>query len=227
MKQFSVALLVCLSLSAMECAEAEVVRRGGGDGASAMLQQQMQQIAIERDSLLSKQAELLAENEKLAKELKGSKKKLTQREHEISSLKTQLGEASRATEHAEKVGSVTEAKLKITEERLQKVVGKYRELVADLRKSEERAATLEVNLGQKGDSLDQCTKDNRTLYQAARELLEKYEDKGVWDALLQHEPVTQIKQAEIETVGEHYRDVTDQSRFEPKSAASASAVAEQ
>lgn len=54
-----------------------------------------------------------------------------------------------------------------------------------------------------------CEQKNLTLYRYGRELLGRYENKGVWDALAASEPFTQLKRVEIENVLEEYRDKLD------------------
>lgn len=222
MKRINAVMFMLVTLLPVQQTAAESVRRGGGDGAgSAVLQQQLQQISAERDALRSKQEQLAADNERQTKELGDAKEKLTESTREITRLKAQLGESARVTDRAQESGTATAEKLKETQERLQKVVDKYKELVAELRKSEEHTATLEASVGQKGDILNQCMKDNQALYKTAQELIQQYEGKGVWDALMQHEPVTQLKRVEIESIAELYRDQAEQHKFQPQADVSA------
>ena len=216
MKRINAVVFMLVALLPVQQSAAESVRRSGGDGASAAL---LQQITAERDALQAKQDQLTAEKEHQAKELGVIKEKLAERTREVTLLKTQIGETARAADHAQESGTATAEKLKDTQERLQKVVDKYKELVANLRKSEEQAAVFEASVGQKGDTLNQCVVDNQALYKTVQELIQQYEQKGVLDALLQHEPVTQFKRVEIESVGELYRDKAEQGRFDLKSSA--------
>ena len=51
-----------------------------------------------------------------------------------------------------------------------------------------------------------CEASNRKLYQLNVDLLERYRKKGVFDALLQHEPMTGIKDVETQNIVQKYRD---------------------
>lgn len=218
MKRSITMVMMCVALSLFGQAHAESVRRG--DPAAAAAVQQLQQVSTERDSLLASQQELKAESERRTKELSDAKAKLLDSTNEIARLKAQLGESARAADRAGEASSATAEKLKDTQERLQKVVEKYKELVNELRSSEERVAALELAAGKKGDSLTQCIKDNRALHDATQDLIRKYEEKGVWDALLQREPVTQIKRVEVESMAELYRDEAARHVFQPQADAS-------
>lgn len=214
MKRINAVIFMLAVLLPVQQSAAESVRRSGGDNVNSAL---LQQITAERDELRAKQEQLTADNERQAKELAGDKSKLSEMTKEISRLKAQIGETSRDADRAQESGAAVTEKLVETQERLQKVVEKYKELVSDLRSSEERSTVLETSVAEKSDVINQCINDNQTLYLATQELLQHYEQKGVWDAFLQHEPVTQIKRVEIETIGESYRDMAEQGKFELKS----------
>jgi hypothetical protein len=47
---------------------------------------------------------------------------------------------------------------------------------------------------------------NMRLYQINTELVERYRAKGVWDAVLQREPITQIRDVRDEALAQEYRD---------------------
>jgi chromosome segregation ATPase len=217
MKWTSLIVVASVMLGSIQNAAAESVRRGGGESSgSAQQMQQMQQLAVERDALRAKNDQLEADNANMSKELNALKAKFDATGRENASLKTKLMESERVAGRAQETGTATADKLKDTQDRLQKVVDKYKELVENLRKSEEYGAALQAGLGQQSDSLQQCAKDNQTLYQTSLELLQRYENKGVWEAMLQHEPVTQLKRVELESLGETYRDRTEQHKFQPQ-----------
>lgn len=216
MKRIHSVMILLVALAISHSAVAESVRRSGGDSGASM--QQLQQLAVERDALQAKTAQLEADNAKISKELEKFKAKLEANEREAASLKRKMSDGEQAAQEQQ----VSYAnKLKDTEDRLRKVVDKYKELVEQLRKSEEQGVALQANLGQQGELLAQCTKDNQALYQTSLDLLQRYEEKGVWDAVMQHEPVTQLKRVEIESIGETYRDRAEQHKFMPQADASA------
>ncbi len=216
MNRIKAVIVILVVLLPIQQSVAEAVRRSGGDSVSSAL---LQQITAERDGLRAKQEQLTADNERQAKELAEVKNRLSENLKEVNRLKSQIDESSRVAGRAQESGAAVTEKLVETQERLQKVVEKYKELVSDLRSSEERGTVLETSVAEKSDVINQCINDNQTLYLATQELIQHFEQKGVWDALLQHEPVTQIKRVEIETIGESYRDMAEQGKFEMKSSA--------
>lgn len=221
MKRVTLIATVLSTLVAAQYAAAETVRRSGSANASEQQLQQLQQLAVERDALQAKNEQLVAENDKISKELGAVKAKLENATHEAASFKLKLNESEHAADRAQETQEATVDKLKETQDRLQKVVDKYRELVEELRKAEAHGAGVQAALDQESHSLEQCTKDNQTLYQASLDLLQQYEKKGIWDAMMQHEPFTQIKRVELESIGETYRDRAEQHKFTPQADASA------
>jgi len=57
-----------------------------------------------------------------------------------------------------------------------------------------------------------CEEKNVKLYGYATELMQRYRDKGAFDALTQAEPVTGLKQARIDNLLEEYRDKLETQR---------------
>ena len=57
-----------------------------------------------------------------------------------------------------------------------------------------------------------CEEKNVKLYGYATELMQRYRDKGTFDALTQAEPVTGLKQARIDNLLEEYRDKLEAQR---------------
>ena len=66
--------------------------------------------------------------------------------------------------------------------------------------------------------IENCVAKNVQLYQVNRELLQQYEGKGVMASLLQKEPLTGLKQVEIENLVEEYRDKIDGLRVKNEAA---------
>lgn len=73
---------------------------------------------------------------------------------------------------------------------------------------------LESLLADRNQSIESCEQKNMKLYELDNELLSRYKDKGVLDALFQDEPVTQIKDVEMESAVQEYRDKLETQRVE-------------
>lgn len=64
-----------------------------------------------------------------------------------------------------------------------------------------------------------CEDKNIALYQANLEMADRYKNKGMGTSLLQREPITGLKQVEIENILEEYRDKLDQQIYQTPQAA--------
>lgn len=92
-----------------------------------------------------------------------------------------------------------------------------------LRASETKVLELEQANAKQGSELNTCVQHNVKLYDSHRELLRQYDRKGVIASLLQSEPLTGLKQVEVENLIEEYRDRIDQLKVKtPPPAAKAS-----
>lgn len=78
-----------------------------------------------------------------------------------------------------------------------------------LRESQSRARELEEASARQTVEFNTCAQKNVKLYDSHQEMLRQYDNKGVISALLQSEPVTGLKQVEIENLIEEYRDHID------------------
>lgn len=128
------------------------------------------------------------------------------------------------------------------EEMNRKLAGVKKSSEIALAKSQESNTTLNENLQQTAQKLHQaeseknqlqdmvngqagliqsCESKNAELVQVNRELLDHYRKKGVFDALLQREPLTQLKRVEIENVVQEYQDRIDQMEFKRREQAAA------
>jgi len=173
-------------------ATAEVAARGNGnDAALAKAQYLLRQISMEKDALQAENAQIKDEVEKRDKKIQVLSKKIKNTNKSLSSSRNTLGKYQEV---------VTAQRTRMVEmrDKFQKLVDKYKELVAALRLVEEERASIQKAKQAGLRMLDGCADKNQKLSQINTELLKKYRDKGVWDAIMQKEPVTQLKQVEIE-----------------------------
>lgn len=83
-----------------------------------------------------------------------------------------------------------------------------------LRKESDERRRLDTLVAQQKQSLGQCESLNAKLHAEGVALLDKYRNKGCFDAALQGEPFTRLKQVEVENFVEDSRDRIDDLRFE-------------
>jgi DNA repair exonuclease SbcCD ATPase subunit len=213
MKTPLIHLVALLAILAPTMSNAETARRDGGADNAALLraQGQVREMAAQRDALTT-------ELEKFKEE---SKKKLDEKDAKIAALNKRIeaaqASADKSDAAADKTREVNQAmrdRILDAQDKMQKLVAKYKELVAALRVIEDERTTLQQTVARKNADLDACSKDNVTLYQTSLDLIERYENKGVWDAMLEREPVTQLKRVELENVVQDYRTRVNAAKVE-------------
>ena len=191
----STLLLVFISCN---FAVAETARRDEGGEAASRVQNLLRQVSAERDAMATENAKLgekIRSQEAEIEKLKKSKDRL-EKKLEISS--------QRADKYKDGNDKLRERVLD-SRDKMQKIIAKYRELITSLRGLEKESNQLKQEVSSKNKQLNVCVSDNTKLYDVNIEVLGLYKNKGVWDAFLQEEPVTQLKRVEIESIGEEYR----------------------
>ncbi len=91
-----------------------------------------------------------------------------------------------------------------------------KQLETDLRKTIGDKLALEKELKKTSQNLGRCEANNAKLCIIANEILKKYQTKGVGAALLQKEPLTQIKRVEFEHFNQQYKDEIEKQKFQKK-----------
>ena len=180
-------LVVIASLSARAMAEGPAPDAAAKQ-ALAKAQQMLKSISSERDALKAENAKL---NARLNAELDEMKSKLSETKSAASAAATRAASESANLRESIAVGDARakelEGKLLDTEGRL---AGRKKELSA-------------------------CTADNKKLGALSKELLGRYADKGVMDAMMQREPLTQLKRVELENLVQQYDDRIAESSLAP------------
>jgi chromosome segregation ATPase len=173
---------------------AEVAVRDGGEQAAVMKAQTMlREMAMEKEALQ-------AERTQLEGELAKRDKKIESLNGKIERITKSLNNSSDTVNRYQDTVTLQRERMEEMRGKFQKLVDKYRELVAALKLVEAERVAMQETAAHQSDEIGDCGKKNDALYQAALDMIEKYENKGVWDALLQKEPVTQLKRVEIENI---------------------------
>lgn len=185
-------VIACLLYSTAVTAEV-AARDDGNQAAMAKAQYLLRQISMEKEALQAENAQLKEEAEKRDKRLQALKKKIASTKKSLNNSQDMLGKYQDAV-------TVQRERMMEMRDKFQKLVDKYKELVAALRLVEGERASLQKKNQTSLRTLQKCADNNQDLYQANLELLKQYEQKGVWDAMMQKEPVTQLKRVEIENM---------------------------
>ena len=182
---------------------AEAVRRAApGHAALAKMQSMYQEVKSERDALAADKISLEKKRASLNKQLLRNKKKRAK----IAAVLSRYKDTDKALR--ERLGQ--------SRERFEELAAKFRKTIQTLKQVEGDRSRLKETLGQRNEELKACVKKNIDIYQTNLKLLDQYKNKGIWDALLQREPVTQLKRVEIENVIERYQRRLDRLQISSK-----------
>jgi len=177
-------------------------------GAVLKLQAMVKSLTAERDAAK-------AESAKLTEQLQQFEQ--LKKDHSAAvAVKEQLGSELSAQKNA--TGEVRE-RLEKTNARLLEVIEKHKEI--SQAKADLNAQFTALNGKQQAteQQLGVCDGHNLKLYEAAKELLERYEHKDALASLLEHEAVLQFKSVEMETIVQEYEDKLNAAQYQKQSAA--------
>lgn len=180
------------------------------DGGSARLQAMVQQLAAERAQLQGRNRDLEAELGQAQSELEALRKDKAGLEKRLAQMETSLDRAhdssERSSEQVEQLRS-----------RMDELVSQFRATIEQLRALELERNDLRTKLASRETAFAQCAASNRALYDTGIEVLDRYEDKGCFSALLEHEPFTGLKRVRLENLIDAYRwALEDQQLAEPE-----------
>ncbi len=129
---------------------------------------------------------------------------------ENAKLKIQLEELNRKLAGVKKSSEAALAKSRESNTALN---SNLQQTVQQLRQSESDKNQLQDTVNGQAELIQSCGSKNAELVRINREVLERYRKKGCFDALLQREPLTQLKRVEVENLVQEYQDQIDQSAF--------------
>ena len=195
MKTLAMFVALLIGMPALAAPEG-AARDAAAQQALAKAQQMLKSLSAERDTLKAENAKL---NARLNAELDEMKTRLSETKSSASAAATRA--ASESANLRETVAA-TETRAK--------------ELEATLQDTETR---LTSRLATRDKELSVCTADNQKLGALSKELLSRYADKGMWDAMLVREPLTQIKRVELENLVQQYDDRITESSVTPATVA--------
>lgn len=182
--------------------------RSGSNEATARLQQMLQQANADKVSLA-------AENKQLKDKLQAAEKDLAAMKKERDGLSGRVNQAESQAQRAEAGRKSLDTNLDTTQQRLQDVVGKYRELAESTRQIEGERNRATGDLAASRRELETCQAANVDLANIAEDALTHYEEKGVFTALAQKEPFTGIQRARIGNLVDSYRSAVEAKRIAP------------
>lgn len=89
----------------------------------------------------------------------------------------------------------------------------FQQTTQNLLKAESEKNQLQEAIAEQAQLVVSCEDKNAKMVLINRELLTRYEKKGPLDAMLQREPLTQLKRVEFENIAQEYQDRIDHMQF--------------
>lgn len=191
MKTLAMFVALLIGMPALAAPEG-AARDAAAQQALAKAQQMLKSLSAERDSLKAENAKL---NARLNAELDEMKARLSETKSSASAAAARSAAESESQREAIAAG---DARAKDLEVKLQ---------------------DTDSRLAARDKELSACTADNKKLGALSKELLGRYADKGMWDAMLVREPLTQIKRVELENLVQQYDDRITESSVTPATVA--------
>ena len=178
--------------------------------AQALLKQVNAQKAAAEAALAKAQAEAAEKDKALAK-LKGD---LKSRDADLKGAEGSLAAAKQRGEALDSQLGSTRDRLEKTEAKLRELIEKYKAQAQTLQETRQAKADLESRLGARERELADAIARNKQLYETNAELIERYRKKGVFDALLQREPLTGLKSVDTENIMQDYQERAEDARLD-------------
>jgi chromosome segregation ATPase len=170
------------------------------------MEDEKQSVQSQLDAAGKEKEHLLAETKELKTKGAESDLKASSLDKKVASLE------ARASSLDEKNSHLQERLAKIEADR-SALDQKQKQTFQTLQEREKELKQLSVESQRKYDT---CAEHNARLYGIAKDLLDKYEHKGVMGSLLEKKPLTQIKKVELEKIGEDYKERIEQQKLQSK-----------
>lgn len=145
----------------------------------------------------------------LGKELETLKKKTGEIESAAVRANRSKAAAEKEAEALKQVKTEQSEKIATLEKQFNESQQSLRDTRQSLQQETSQKQRLEQTLGARDKELSVCEIKNKKLYQYQVELINRAQNRGSLDVLLEVEPLTQMKRVEIENLMEEYRDKID------------------
>lgn len=207
-----VLLTAASAMLAPLAAHSQQARGGGGGAVSAQMVAELQQLGSERTALK-------AENEQLQKRLAAvtAERDQLKKGERATDLRAESRAAELARSNAQQAG--TQQKLTLLQAQTQQLIGKFREVVDTLRKTEIENAQTKQTLAMRQQDLSTCAQHNQALYKIDEDVLTHFERQGFMARLAADEPFTRIERVRLENYSDESRGRAEEQRYVPPAGA--------
>ncbi|WP_228375581.1 hypothetical protein [Methylomonas denitrificans] len=186
---------------------------GKSDAAVLKLQAMVKSLTAERDAAKAESAKLSEELQELEQLKKAHSAAVAAKEQISSELSAQRNSNGEVRERLEKANA-----------RLSELIEKHKEVSQAKAELQTQLATLNATKQATEQQLSVCDTHNVKLYEAAKELLERYENKGALASVLQNEALLQFNSVEMETIVQEYEDKLNAGKYQKQSEADSAVI---
>ena len=189
--------------------------------AARRMQQMQQQLTQEKAQLEQDKAKLEKENADKEKQMKQLLAKLKRTE---AGTKQSEADVRQKSAEADRLKAELEAmSLKFVEQRekADKLADSYKASVETIKQRDAEKETLNVRvleqreiIGRQSRLVQACEEKNLALYQLGTDLMQRYRNKSVMDALKQAEPFTQLEKVKMENLLQEYSEKMDAKKID-------------
>jgi chromosome segregation ATPase len=176
------------------------------------VQAALQRSEQEKAKLQEEKSKLEQEKADLAAKLQATGKV----QKELSAARKKQGEQAQLIEQTQRQLDLSKAKAAELETKLEKMTRRAsssedqgKQLGAQIKDLGEKLEQQRAIIGRQTQMVQACDERNAKLVGLTNELVAKYRDKGVWDALAQREPFTGIQEVRIQNAMQEYREKAD------------------
>ncbi len=209
-RRVRIASIVLFALTASTSSEAQVERSGGGE--TQRIMQQYQQVAAEKTQLQAQVAQMKKDLETAQADLASMKKERDALKARAGAAAAQAGAVAQLTASRD----AAEKNVGAYKQRIEELIGKYREIATSLRDVEADRGKLRQQLDERNAAFDKCAEDNLQLYQITNEVLDRYEQVGLFTKVSAAEPFTRLTRTRIENLVDEYRQRALENRMQKK-----------
>lgn len=207
MTKYAVLVIIVFTTSIMiiNIAYAQTQRREPSTNNAAAVQEAVAKVQATVRQLESEKSALISENDKLKKDTKRLKAEVASLNKKLTGIDNNLASSQQTLDRFQNANSVLAERLRDHQEKTRELIDKFKETVKNLQQVETERGQLQVTVADQKKDIEACISKNQSLHRTALDILNEYENKGVWDALLQREPITQVKKVEIENTAQNFK----------------------
>jgi chromosome segregation ATPase len=189
--------------------------------AARRMQQMQQQLTQEKAQLEQDKAKLEKENADKEKQIKQLLAKLKRTEAGTKQSEADAKQKSAEVDHLKAELDAMSLKFVEQREKADKLADNYKASVETIKTRDAEKETLNVRtleqreiIGRQSRLIQACEEKNLALYQLGTDLLQRYRNKSVMDALKQAEPFTQLEKVKMENLLQEYSEKMDAKKID-------------